>query len=122
MTWASTKQHSTGGKAWLLGISKRGNAYLRRLFIHGARSIVMSLNRDNHAMGKWMSQLDAITHRNVLVVTPNGPNGTGCVLPIRQMSAAGKGENPRQINIAAQTATGAPMPNVLSRKPKTKMR
>jgi hypothetical protein len=52
----------------------------------------------------------------------NGPNGTGCVLPIRQMSAAGKGENPRQINIAAQTATGAPMPNVLSRKPKTKMR
>jgi transposase len=62
------RQHSTGGKAWLLGISKRGNAYLRRLFIHGARSIVMSLNRDNHAMGKWMSQLGARTHRNVLVV------------------------------------------------------
>jgi transposase len=62
------RQHSTGGKAWLLGISKRGNAYLRRLFIHGARSIVMSLNRDNHAMGKWMSQLEARTHRNVLVV------------------------------------------------------
>jgi transposase len=38
------------------------------LFIHGARSIVMSLNRDNHAMGKWMSQLDTRTHRNVLVV------------------------------------------------------
>ena len=40
------RQHSTGGKTWLLGISKRGNAYLRRSFIHGARSIVMSLNRD----------------------------------------------------------------------------
>lgn len=62
------RQHSTGGKAWLLGISKRGNAYLRRLFIHGARSIVMSLNRDNHAIGKWMSQLEARTHHNVLVV------------------------------------------------------
>lgn len=62
------RQHSTGGKAWLLGISKRGNAYLRRLFIHGARSIVMSLNRDNHAIGKWMSQSGARTHRNVLVV------------------------------------------------------
>lgn len=62
------RQHSTGGKAWLLGISKRGNTYLRRLFIHGARSIVMSLNRDNHAIGKWMSQLEARTHRNVLVV------------------------------------------------------
>jgi transposase len=62
------RQHSTGGKARLLGISKRGNAYLRRLFIHGARSIVMSLNRDNHAMGRWMSQLEARTHRKVLVV------------------------------------------------------
>ena len=62
------RQHSTGGKAWLFWISKRGNSYLRRLFIHGARSIVMSLNRDNHAMGKWMSQLEARTHRNVLVV------------------------------------------------------
>ena len=33
------RQHSTGGKAKLLGISKRGNPYLRRLFIHCARSI-----------------------------------------------------------------------------------
>jgi transposase len=30
------RQHSTGGKARLLGISKRGNIYLRRMFIHGA--------------------------------------------------------------------------------------
>ena len=62
------KQHSTGGKAWLLGISKRGNAYLRRLFIHGARSIVLSLNRSNHAIGNWMNQLESRTHRNVMVV------------------------------------------------------
>ena len=62
------KQYSTGGKAWLLGISKRGNSYLRRLFIHGARSIVMSLNRDNHAIGTWMNQLEARVYRNVLVV------------------------------------------------------
>jgi transposase len=62
------RQHSTGGKAWLLGISKRGNSYLRRLFIHGARSVVMSLNRDSHVIGKWMSQLEARTHRNILVV------------------------------------------------------
>lgn len=31
-------QHSTGGKQKLLGISKRGNSYLRRLFIQGARA------------------------------------------------------------------------------------
>jgi transposase len=62
------KQHLIGGKAWLLGISKRGNAYLRRLLIHGARSIVLTLSRSNHAIGKWMSQLESRTHRNVLIV------------------------------------------------------
>ena len=33
-------QHSSGGKATLLGISKRGNAYLRTLYIHGARAVL----------------------------------------------------------------------------------
>ena len=32
------REHSTGGKQKLLGISKRGNSYLRRLFVQGARS------------------------------------------------------------------------------------
>src|SRR5262249_13128984 len=32
------REHSTGGKSRLLGISKRGNVYLRKLLIHGARS------------------------------------------------------------------------------------
>lgn len=40
------RQHSTGGKPFLLGISKRGNNYLRGLLIHGARSVL------NHAEGK----------------------------------------------------------------------
>lgn len=62
------KQYSTGGKARLLGISKRGNAYLRRLFIHGARSVVLCLNRENHSIGNWMDQLESRTQRNVLVV------------------------------------------------------
>lgn len=41
--WAGLvpRQHSTGGKQRLLGISKRGDAYLRQLLIHGARSVVM---------------------------------------------------------------------------------
>jgi transposase len=34
------RQDSTGGKAKLLGIGKRGNRYLRRLFIHGARAVL----------------------------------------------------------------------------------
>jgi transposase len=39
------KQHSTGGKQRLLGISKRGDAYLRTLLIHGARSVIAALKR-----------------------------------------------------------------------------
>lgn len=41
-------QHSTGGKTTLLGISKRGNTYLRTLFIHGARAVLRhSVNKDD---------------------------------------------------------------------------
>jgi len=62
------KQHSTGGRSKLLGISKRGNPYLRRLFIHGARSVFLHLNRQEHAIGRWMSDLETRVHRNVAVV------------------------------------------------------
>lgn len=62
------KQYSTGGKSKLLGISKRGNPYLRRLFIHGARSAFLHLNRKNHRIGAWMDQLESRAHRNVAIV------------------------------------------------------
>ncbi len=62
------KQHSTGGKSTLLGISKRGNPYLRKLFIHGARSVLLHLNRENHSIGAWITQLEARTHQNVAIV------------------------------------------------------
>ena len=39
------RQWSTGGKAKLLGISKRGNPYLRKMFIHGARAAVLRVTR-----------------------------------------------------------------------------
>jgi transposase len=62
------KQYSTGGKPRLLGISKRGNNYLRKLFIHGARSVVAHANRDKHVFGEWIRQMESRTHRNILVV------------------------------------------------------
>ena len=62
------RQYSTGGKPRLLGISKRGNSYLRKLFVHGARSVVAHADRDKHVLGHWIGQLEARTHRNVLVV------------------------------------------------------
>jgi transposase len=62
------KQYSTGGKPRLLGISKRGNAYLRRMFIHGARAAVLRLKRDTCLLGKWMDGLDNRCARNVVIV------------------------------------------------------
>ena len=44
------RQYSTGGKSKLLGISKRGNQYLRRLFIHGARSVMMHVDRQQRPL------------------------------------------------------------------------
>lgn len=46
-------QQSTGGKAVLLGISKRGNAYLRTLFIHGARSVLRSSAHKTDRFSQW---------------------------------------------------------------------
>lgn len=62
------RQHSTGGKAKLLGISKRGNPYLRRLFIHGGRAVVARLKREEHSFGSWLDRLEERSPRNVAVV------------------------------------------------------
>jgi transposase len=62
------RQHSTGGRTKLLGISKRGNEYLRRMLLHGARSVVMQMERNPSALGKWLTDLSERKHRNVTVV------------------------------------------------------
>ena len=62
------KQHSTGGKAKLYGISKRGNCYLRKILVHGARAVVLRSKRDRLAMGTWIMALETRAPRNVLIV------------------------------------------------------
>jgi transposase len=62
------RQHSTGGKPTLLGISKRGNSYIRRLLIHGARSCLMHLDRSRDGLGAWIDGLRARMHPNKVVV------------------------------------------------------
>ncbi len=63
------REHSTGGKQRLLGISKRGSSYLRKLLIHGARSCYLNMNREPHRMGRWIDELaNRGAHRNVIVV------------------------------------------------------
>jgi len=62
------RQNSTGGKSTLLGISKRGNPYVRKLLIHGARSLLKHLHRQHHELGLWMTQLEQRAHKNVVAV------------------------------------------------------
>jgi transposase len=62
------RQHSTGGKTKMLGISKRGNRYLRKQLIHGARAALPHLAAKPTKMGAWLQQLLARSHPNVVVV------------------------------------------------------
>ena len=62
------KQASTGGKPTLLGMSKRGDSYLRTLFIHGARSVVQQVARHPERADPWLKQLLARRPKNVVAV------------------------------------------------------
>jgi transposase len=62
------RQYSTGGKARLLGISKRGSIYLRRMFIHGARAMLLRVKYDTGRLGQWAHQLELRAPRNKVVV------------------------------------------------------
>lgn len=62
------RQHTTGGKPRLLGISKRGNTYLRTLLIHGARAALPSLAKADTALGAWLRGLQARCHPHTVIV------------------------------------------------------
>lgn len=62
------RQNSTGGRTVLLGITKRGNRYVRRLLVHGARSCVTHLDRSRDRLGSWLDGLCARMHVNKVTV------------------------------------------------------
>ena len=62
------RQHSSGGKPRLLGISKRGDAYLRTLLIHGSRAVVRLADRDRSPTGQWVRDVSTRRPKNVVVV------------------------------------------------------
>lgn len=51
------RQHSTGGKSVLLGISKRGDKYIRTLLIHGARAVITHLGDKQDKRSRWLRKL-----------------------------------------------------------------
>lgn len=62
------REHSSGGKQHLLGISKRGNGYVRKLLIHGARAVLKArMNKVSHA-NDWAVKLAARRGHNIAAV------------------------------------------------------
>jgi transposase len=51
------KQHSTGGQTHLLGISKRGDSYVRKLLIHGARATLRWVGLQMNSRSQWIRGL-----------------------------------------------------------------
>ena len=49
------RQRSTGGKAKLLGISKRGGSYTRKLLVYGARAVIRLYKVDGDLLNQWIS-------------------------------------------------------------------
>ena len=59
------RQHSSGGKDRLLGISKRGDSYLRTLLIHGARAVIRTAKHKEDRLSQWAMALAERGHPNV---------------------------------------------------------
>lgn len=62
------RQHSSGGKDRLLGISKRGDAYLRCLMVHGARSAIRTAKNNDDRLSRWVMNLQERRHSNIAAV------------------------------------------------------
>lgn len=68
------RQHSTGGKTTLLGISKRGDSYLRTLLIHGGRTVVRVADKYQDKRNRWVSELDQRRGKNISAVAVANKN------------------------------------------------
>ena len=61
-------QRSSGGRTQLLGITKRGDRYLRKLLVQGARAIMRVVGRHDDRQSQWVRQLLTRRHKHVVAV------------------------------------------------------
>jgi transposase len=87
------RQHSTGGRSVLCGISKRGDKHLRHLLVQGARAIMQRVNQRTDRLGEWIRSMLTRRHANVVacavanklariawaVLTSQRPYGASCL-------------------------------------------
>jgi transposase len=91
------KQHSSGGRERMGGVSKRGDGYLRRLLVHGARAVIRWQRRPNPQPRPWLAALLGRGHVNVAAAALANKNARiawallrrgEIYLPIRQSSSS----------------------------------
>jgi len=68
------RQHSTGGKPTLLGISKRGDSYIRTLLIHGGRSVVRCAHKHEDKRSQWIREVEQRRGKNITAVAVANKN------------------------------------------------
>lgn len=68
------REHSSGERRWLQGITKRGDGYVRKLLIHGARAAVLAARHKQDARSRWIQALVARRGHNVAVVAVANKN------------------------------------------------
>jgi transposase len=62
------RQHSSGERTRLLGITKRGDPYLRTLLVQGARAVLRTVAKRNDPVGRWLRQLLLRRHKHVVAI------------------------------------------------------
>jgi len=61
-------EHSTGGKQTLTGTSRRGNKYLRKLFVQGAHAVLLQKTKQDAGLSTWLEQLTSGKRTQVATV------------------------------------------------------
>ena len=61
-------EHSTGGKQTLTGTSRRGNKYLRKLFVQGAHAVLLQKTKQATGLSTWLAQLTSRKRTQVATV------------------------------------------------------
>jgi transposase len=91
-------ERSTGGKQKLTGTSRRGNKYLRKLFLQGAHAVLQSRTKQDPALSAWLERLVARKRTQVVAVA--------LANKMARMAWAilSKGEAYRPPTVAVQTA------------------
>ena len=93
------RQHATGGKERLLGISKRGDSYLRKLLVHGARTTIRWVGRQTDRRSQWRRHLVERrgTNRAAVAVANKNARIVWALLTSHQddQLTTGSGEQPR---------------------------